>query len=260
MRRRAPINVWPAFADLMTVLAVCGLFTALALSQINSSQSDLLAKLRELEQKNHELEVELRAQREREADWSHRRKLLEQQVREAAMNEKMFKAIQEAQRIIDQVSSASGLSFGSDQSLQFGDDLVAFRLNETDPIWQADSRVRLQRFCSAVSDQLAGQGRFIVQVEGHTDSIGCPGDRNCNWAISSARAAKFVAFMHQESYCPGGYRLILRPIGFADTKPVRSGDPPTRRIAVRLVPNYDEIIKGLGSSTESSSGTSGGGM
>jgi flagellar motor protein MotB len=231
----------------MTVLAVCGLFAALALSQINSSQSDLLTRLRELEQKNRELEVELRTQRERETDWSRQRKLLEQQVREAAMNEKMFKAIQEAQRIIDRVSSISGLSFGSDQSLQFGDDLVAFRLNETDPIWQADSRDRLRRFCSAISDQLAGQGSFIVQVEGHTDSISCPGDRNCNWAISSERAAKFVAFMRQEGYCPGGDRLILRPVGFADTKPVRNGDSPTRRIAVRLVPNYDEIIRSFGS-------------
>lgn len=137
MRRRAPINVWPAFADLMTVLAVCGLFTALALSQINSSQSDLLAKMRDLEQKNQALEKQLRdlrqAQQEREEEWARKRKTLEQQVREAATNEKMFKAIQEAQRIIDNVSSASGLSSGSDQSLQFGDDLVAFRLNGTAP-------------------------------------------------------------------------------------------------------------------------------
>jgi flagellar motor protein MotB len=250
MRRRAPINVWPAFADLMTVLAVCGLFTALALSQINSSQSDLLAKLRELEQKNQDLEEQLRdlklAQQKRENDWVNKRKLLEQQVQEAAANEKMFKAIQEAQRLIDEVSVASGLSFGSDQSLQFGDDLVGFKLNSINPLWQADSRERLRRFCVSIASQLAEKRQFIVQVEGHTDSLECPGDRNCNWAISSGRAANFVAFMRREDYCPGGDLLTLRPVGFADTKPMRKGALSSRRIAVRLLPDYEAIINNLG--------------
>jgi flagellar motor protein MotB len=250
VRRRSPINVWPAFADLMTVLAVCGLFTALALSQANSSsKEDLLAKLRDSEQRREELEERLRQQKHeqerREDNWANERNKLQKQVREAARNEKMFQAIQEAQRIIDEVSVNSGLSFSSDQSLQFGDDLVSFKLNSTDPIWQADSRDRLRKFCMSISGPLAGRGQFIIQVEGHTDSKGCPGNRNCNWAISSGRAANFVAFMHQEAFCPGGDGLILRPVGFADTKPVRSGDPPTRRIAVRLLPDYERIISDL---------------
>jgi len=57
MKRRHLINVWPAFADLMTVLAVCGLFTTLAVSQINSSsKEELLAKIRDSEQRRQLLE------------------------------------------------------------------------------------------------------------------------------------------------------------------------------------------------------------
>jgi flagellar motor protein MotB len=250
MKRRHLINVWPAFADLMTVLAVCGLFTTLAVSKINSSsKEELLAKIRDSEQRRQLLEELLRKreqeQRSQERQWANERDNLQRQVREAARNEKMFRAIQEAQRLIDAVSTASGLSFSSDQSLQFGDDLVAFKLNSIDPIWQADSRDRLRKFCASISNQFAGGHQFVVQVEGHTDSIGCPGDRNCNWAISSGRAANFVAFMRRQEYCPGGDRLLLRPVGFADTKPVRTGAPPSRRIAVRLLPDYEAIISNL---------------
>lgn len=259
MRRRAPLNVWPAFADLMTVLAVCALFTTLALSQINSSQSDLLAKLWELERENQELELQVRdlkqAQQEREEDWARKSKIFERQVREAATNEKMFKAIQEAQRFIDAISQGSGLAFSPDQSLQFGDSLVSFDLNSVRPIWKADGRGRLWQFCRAISGQLAGlQGGasemrrlFVVQIEGHTDSTQCD-DPDCNWKLSSQRAATFLSFMRQEQYCPGLADLVLRPVGYADTRPI--GGKSTRRITVRLVPDYEGIIRSLGSPSE----------
>jgi len=254
MKRRHLINIWPAFADLMTVLAVVGLFTTLALSQASSSKEELLERLQKFEQRRQELEALLREreqeERNQEKRWARERSDLQTQVREAAKNEKMFRAIQEAQRIIDAVSASSGLAFSSDQSLQFGDDLVTFKLNSTDPIWQADGRERLHKFCTSISTLLASNRQFIVQVEGHTDSKGCPGDRNCNWAISSGRAANFVSFMHHEAYCPGGDKLILRPVGFADTRPLKNGDPPTRRIAVRLLPDYERIISDLGGGAE----------
>ncbi len=260
MRRRHLINVWPAFADLMTVLAVVALFTTLALSRsVTSEKDDLATRLRNLEQTRQSLEERIKLleqeRQSRESHWNQEREGLQRQVREAARNEKMFQAIQEAQRFIDDISRDSGLSFGEDQSLQFGDDLVTFHINSEIPIWKFDSRERLKRFCEAISLAMNQLGKtsmsakplFVVEVEGHADSTSCSGDPSCNWRISSGRAAAFVALMRQQQYCPGGRALALKPVGYADTKPTKGSGAPTRRIAVRLLPDYEGIIIGLSS-------------
>lgn len=249
MKRRHLINVWPAFADLMTVLAVVGLFTTLALSHSTAKDRDLAARVRELEQRLQDAE---RDRDTREQAWKQEREGLKQKAREAARNEKMFQAIQQAQQLIDGISKRSGLAFGADQSLQFGDDLVSFDLNDVKPIWKANSREQLRRFCAAISRELVQDSSnntvkpfFVVEVEGHTDSSQCPDEPNCNWRLSSARAAVLVSLMRQEAYCPGGASLSLRPVGYADTKPEGRSGTPTRRIAVRLVPDYEKIIARL---------------
>jgi outer membrane protein OmpA-like peptidoglycan-associated protein len=253
MKRRHLINVWPAFADLMTVLAVVGLFTTLALSHTTAKDMDLAARVRELEQQLRDAE---RDRNTRERAWNKERDGLTRQVREAARNEKMFQAIQQAQQLIDGISRRSGLAFGVDQSLQFGDDLVSFELNDVKPIWKADSREQLRRFCAAISGEIVQDSSnnpikpfFVVEVEGHTDSSQCPNEPNCNWRLSSARAAVLVSLMRQASYCPGGAGLSLRPVGYADTKPQGGDGAPTRRIAVRLVPDYEKIILSLSRGT-----------
>jgi flagellar motor protein MotB len=258
MRRRNSINIWPAFADLMTVLAVVGLFTALTLSRSSAvSEKDLVSRMRDLERTRQDLEKDLEAVKQehqaRETNWNQERKGLQQQVREAARNEKMFQAIQEAQRFIDDISHSSGLSFGEDQSLQFGDDLVSFSINGQVPIWKSDSRDRLRRFCEAISfamnrlnhASIGGKPLFVVEVEGHADSTSCSEEPSCNWRFSSGRAAAFVALMRQSGYCPGGNLLALKPVGYADTRPPRDSRTPTRRIAVRLLPDYESIISSL---------------
>ena len=210
MKRRRMINVWPAFADLMTVLAVVGLFTAAVMRQL------WIQEMAHLEEKIH--------------------------------NEEMFEAIQQVQKVIDEISQGENLAFGADQSLQFGDDLVEFDLNSVEPNWKnGDGAERLLRFCDLVSSKLKDHAElFTVHVEGHTDKEPCTRDPNCNWLISSARAAKFVAFIRNEEYCPGGGAWEMRPIGFADTKPFSPtlGSPAeaTRRIAVRIVPDYEKML------------------
>lgn len=252
MRRRSSINVWPAFADLMTVLAVGSLFVALAMSWDSRSGEELLARMRTLEVQNRELKSQLDKHRDflttKEAEWKKDREVLQQEVREAARNEQMFKAIQEAQKAIDAISETSGLKFGIDQSLEFGDDLVTFNLNSDRPIWRIHGKERLRRFCAAISEQVTERelsiGNFIVQVGGHSDSLKCPDEPHCNWRISSSRAASFLAFMKNPDYCPGGHLLVLQPVGFADTKSP-PGEMPTRRIAVRMVPNYERLARSL---------------
>jgi flagellar motor protein MotB len=261
MRRRRWFDVWPAYADLMTVLAVVGLFTTVALARQVPARHDLARQLRQLELRMRKLSADLAA-RDRELaalrtelarraqGYAASLEQLRGQVREAARNEQMFHAIQEAQGMVDQISTRSGLAFSADQSLEFGDDLVTFQTNSTEPIWRPDGRRRLLRFCQAISAQLGEAGEaasgsdalFVIEVEGHTDSAQCPGDPNCNWWISSGRAASFVAVMRQPATCPGGKRWNLRPIGYADTKPPAGSHLPSRRIAVRLTPNYRQII------------------
>ncbi|HVR10334.1 MAG TPA: hypothetical protein VMW75_19960 [Thermoanaerobaculia bacterium] len=261
MRRRRWFDVWPAYADLMTVLAVVGLFTTVALARQASARQEPARRLRELEPRMRQLSADLAA-RDRELaalrtelarrtqGYAASLERLRGQVREAARNEQMFHAIQEAQGLVDQISKRSGLTFSADQSLEFGDDLVTFQTNSTEPIWRQDGRRRLLRFCQAISAQLGGASAtasgsdslFVIEVEGHTDSAQCPGDPNCNWWISSGRAASFVAVMRQPATCPGGQRWNLRPIGYADTKPPAASHLPTRRIAVRLTPDYRQII------------------
>ena len=230
MKRRTPINVWPALTDLMIVLAVVSLFVVLRL----------------LETKDSFLRRELAYKTQIE--------VMEKELREKARNRQMFLAIQKAQKLIDEFTEGDRDAFEDDQSLQFGDDLVSYPINGVEPEWLADSREKLHDFCSELTAELSREEEniddlrqiFTIQVEGHTDSTTCPGDPHCNWWISSARAAVFVSLMKNDEICPGGRTWNLVPMGFADTRPPQSDGltaEPTRRIAVRIVPNYSALIK-----------------
>lgn len=247
MKRRRPLDVWPAYADLMTVLAVIGLLIGAGLLHRDrtsaETQERLGRRVADLETRHTE-------------DLAQLRRL----ARLAAANQKMSQAIAEAQRRIDEISQHSpGLRFSADQSLEFGNDLVTFETNGVEPNWLDGGRTQLRDFCLAISAALAREGgaaalgapaagsMFYIEVEGHTDSQPCKSkdDSSCNWFISSGRAAKFVEFMRRPDYCPGGAAFRLRPIGYADTRPPAPTLPPTRRIAVRLTPDYARIIAGL---------------
>lgn len=261
MRSRHRLTVWPAVADLMTVLAVIGLFGCLALLPHAREKSELVQRVRELQERNAELEdregdleVELAARRQEVEEAERRNRELEKEVREAARNREMFEAIQRAQAVVDRISSDARLRFEADQTLRFGDDLVEFAPSSFLPSWQPEGRAKLRTFCLELSRRLAARTEdgtelrelFTVQVEGHTDATGCPGDPHCNWWISAARAAVFVALMKQDAYCPGGAALNLHPVGYADTQPP-GGNPfasrqERRRISVRLIPDYRRII------------------
>ena len=217
MRRRRQINVWPAFADLMTVLAVVGLFSAIEMRQSWAEMSE---------------------------NWARERESYEEKIQ----NEELFDAVQQVQEVINEISKDASLDFGPDQSLHFGDDLVDFDRNSVEPQWKEDGAERLRRFCVLVSQGMKNHVQlFTVQVEGHTDDTQCSVDPNCNWWFSSNRATTFMEFMRSDEYCPGGRAWELRAIGYADTKPLPSAlgaaAKATRRIAVRLVPDYETILK-----------------
>ncbi len=264
MRRRRSLEVWPAYADLMTVLAVCGLFAAAALFKENKPTATdqdqrLSAAMERIVELQKQLESAQKALGEQRQANSRDVARLRQCAQDVARNQKMFDAIQVVQRQVDEVSQHSGLKFGADQSLEFGEDLVTFAQNEVIPTWQPDGRRRLQQFCAAVSAEL-GRSRvssgarpagspslssmFVIEVEGHTDGSRCPGDPHCNWPISSSRAANFAVVLHQPDFCPGGATWNVRPIGYADTRPPAPGSPE-RRITVRITPDYQRIVAEL---------------
>lgn len=258
MRRRRALSVWPAVADLMTVLAVCGLFGAITLLPHAEAKGDLLERIRRLEREAAELTAQLADRDEtiarQEEDRKRREAELAEERREAARNQQMFSAIQQAQELVDRISADESLRFEADQTLRFGDELVSFAPNSLEPRWRAAGRDTLRSFCESLSrhvNRSVTGGRdlrrlFTVQVEGHTDSTRCPGDPHCNWWISAGRAAVFVALMKQEEYCPGGSILDLHPVGYSDTRPPGGGQEAEsdemRRISVRLVPDYRRII------------------
>ena len=256
MIRRTPINVWPAIADLMTLLAVIQVPVIVALTAEGRALRARAEALR-IENDKHERTIgDLRAivaapPSPTTAPSSAPAPAAES--REAALNEAMFAAIQLAQRIVEAVGSETGLKANPDQSLQFGEDLVEFDLNGSEPRWKRDSRQRLRKFCERLAPHMRRtlpglglvRGLISVQVEGHTDSTQCPGNPSCNWWFSANRAVAFATQMRDPALCPGGDTWDLRPIGYADTRPLlsASGNSQTaRRVAVRLIPNYDSMI------------------
>lgn len=251
MRRRRHLDAWPAVADLMTVLAVLGLFTALAvvpaseplelLDRIHRQDEQIAAKTEELRQLR--AQVALAETRHAEA-----REECEGRLNEVVRNERMFHAIQRVQEIVDQISADQQLEFSDDQTLVFGEDLVEYEVNSTVPIFRPRARERLLRFCSALRDAtssadpnaVALRTIFTVEVRGHADDLACPGDPHCNWWVSASRAAHFVALMQQDEFCPSGHALAFKAVGLAN-----AGAPTERaerRIEVMLVPNYHSWV------------------
>lgn len=241
IRRRRAIEVWPAFADLMTILCVPGLFLALSLLAVMGE--DGIDSVQRLRAENA---------------------ILNRALHEQARNSAMFKAIQEVQQVIDSLASQSDLRFSSDQTLRFGDDLVTFELNSTRAEWKAGGQDKLSSFCEALQERLTGRRTelgelsklFSIEVEGHTDASYCSGDPTCNWILSNGRAVAFMSLMREESLCPGGSVLGLKPVGYADTQPelvpASSLRRATRRIALRIVPNYQAIIAAVNQTHDSS--------
>ncbi|MGA0616938.1 peptidoglycan -binding protein [Paracoccus sp. KR1-242] len=89
-----------------------------------------------------------------------------------------------------------------------------------------------------ISGEIPSQIDWIIRVDGHTDSqpLSGQGRYRDNWELSQARALSVVRYMIDDLGFPAN-RLL--PAGFADTRPVASGDSPeahaqNRRIELKL--------------------------
>ena len=251
MRSRRPYNPWPAIADTMMIVAI-GLASLLLK---NVDREDIEKSLRsENERLMSEVQT-IKPEKDRLA------KEVADLQRERAKNEDMFKAIQTSEELVQTLQSQLKLpkdSWGKDQSLRFGDDLIHFRSGDSNVIWQPGSRDLMRNFCSTLSELLDKPFKegapakrsefFTVIIEGHTDSVPCDNSDRCNWYLSGQRAAAVRAEMQKPSVCPGGAGWNLIPMAMAASKRlvVRDNDAASqlrnRRIELRVVPNYSEII------------------
>ena len=237
-------------ADSMMIIAlVLGAALVHLASKTDDSESLRLENAR-LKAENLELRTEVQRLN----------KIIEELQLERAKNADMFKAIQTSEELVQDLQSRLKLpksAWGNDQSLRFGDDLIHFRSGDSNVIWQPNGRELMRDFCSTLSELLDRPFKegspakrsefFTVIIEGHTDDLPCDGSDRCNWYLSGQRAAAVRAEMLKLSVCPGGSKWNLIPMAMAASKPqVPNVDAASRqrnrRIELRVVPNYSEII------------------
>ena len=250
MRSRRPHNPWPAMADSMMIIAlVLGAALVHLASQTDDSESLRLENTR-LKAENLELRTEVQRLN----------KTIEELQLERAKNADMFKAIQTSEQLVRGLQETLELpadAWGKDQSLRFGDDLIHFRSGDSNVVWQPNGRELMRNFCSTLSELLDRPFKegspakrsefFTVIIEGHADRQLCDGSDRCNWYLSGQRAASVRAEMLKPSVCPGGAGWNLIPMAMAASKPQvievdAASRQRNRRIELRVVPNYSEII------------------
>ncbi|RCW81365.1 peptidoglycan -binding protein [Paracoccus lutimaris] len=97
---------------------------------------------------------------------------------------------------------------------------------------------RVAGMLSQISGEIPPEIDWIIRVDGHTDSqpLSGQGRYRDNWELSQARALAVVRYMVDELGFPASR---LAPAGFADTRPVATGDSPdamarNRRIELKL--------------------------
>jgi hypothetical protein len=88
-------------------------------------------------------------------------------------------------------------------------------------------------------------GKYIIRVEGHTDSLPVRKTKPLykdNWGLSAARAASVIRYFNKQGNIPGER---LMGVFFSKYRPLETDDPKkgsakNRRVEIRLVPPYFE--------------------
>jgi flagellar motor protein MotB len=252
--RRRETNVWPAFADLMTALSVVGMglaFVMMAKSRQNEVAQQTLSYcetfLKGAELIPADSADAAEAAKAFAAKYAEREDELRRCVEATAMKD----AVELAENAMREVAAALGQEPSDDLSVPFGEDVVTFATNETRPSLTVEGRDKLKTLCETLKAALSRRSPTLgvplsklsmVFVEGHTDRHDCPRDPGCNWKVSADRASRFRVLMERPDLCPGGKDWNLVPLGLADSNK-RESDPLSRRIEIRVVPDYAEIVK-----------------
>ena len=114
-------------------------------------------------------------------------------------------------------------------------DDATVRLRISSEILFPSGQAQLSESGLAALDRLAGvigPSEHRIAVEGHTDDVPIQTERfPSNWELSTSRATSVVRHLVERGISPSR----LRAIGYADTRPIKSGGAPEARSANRRV-------------------------
>ncbi len=216
------LNFWPAYVDLMVVLAFTSLF---AFSVSEGDQST--------EEKYKEA--------------------FERCTKDVEKIEEYKKYSEKIMHTLEQKLKKDNITVKSScDSIILGDSVLSFGTREVAPIMSESQRDMFFGICRAIKASIDevenGRQSFEIVIEGHTDSV--PIHTGCfpsNWELSAARATNILRLMADQANCDMTYdRYSLKAIGYGETKPIEMITGPSernRRIEIKIVPNYEKIEK-----------------
>jgi len=174
------------------------------------------------------------------AEEKDRRLTLEEQARQKAEEEARDLARYRSEffgRLSEILSGREGVQVVGDRFVFQSEVLFAPGEATLSPAGQ-DQVARVARMLSEIADEIPPEIDWIIRVDGHTDStpLSGAGRYRDNWELSQARALAVVRYMIDRLGFPSNR---LAPAGFADTRPISSGNTPealasNRRIELKL--------------------------
>lgn len=235
--RRSIIDIWPAYADLFSTLAVLGIFASFFISE-KENRINKLNKEVELKQSAFE----------------------ELQTRCTKIN----KYFELAELVLEEVKAEIdhlGINvIRTADSLVLSENFIYFDRNDwSKPIFR-EGKVGEEKFLNLLEslkrsiEKKNARGKLIVYIEGHTDSSQFKTTQYTNWNLSSERASTIVNWIKSKNI-----DMDIIPIGLADTRPApfcnileneENKMACNRRIEIKISPNYSEIERTIQVSNE----------
>lgn len=209
-RHESRLNFWPAYVDLMVVLAIVGLISAAAAYKLSGSSN--IKKFVEV------------------------RKIVDEVIDNIHLELTKSK--------INIVEQADGIRI-PESILKFNSGEVKPIMDEnTKNIFQKIC-VSIKKSVDKIPD---GNKILCIVIEGHTDRqpIGIELSKYypTNWELSAARATYVLRMMSLPNYGLNPDHYQMRAIGFGYNQPVEKDEiisQENRRIEIKILPNYEKV-------------------
>lgn len=211
--RESRLNFWPAYVDLMVILAVVGLLAAAEYAPSGGRGEEVKLRMKYVQPRlMADAAVDnLRSELKREGI----------QVKEHA-----------------------------DGGIRIPESLLKFDSGSVIPKVDDEKKEIVRKICEAIKKSIDkidnGNEILVIQIEGHTDSqpIGPELMRYypTNWELSAARATGILRLM-SEDYGLDPAHYSIRALGLSDTVPIEKNfeSELNRRIEIKIMPDYERI-------------------
>lgn len=211
-RHESRLNFWPAYVDLMVVLAVVGLISAAGYKISLERGSSNIQK------------------------WITQRQKVDRVINN--LHQELTKSN------IHVIEQPDGV--------RLPESLLKFDSGKVKPIMDEYSENTFRKICLAIKNSFdkipGGNQDLIIVFEGHTDSQEIGPELAMyyptNWELSAARATYVLRIMSSSFYGLNPDYYQMRAIGFGDKQPIENGkiiSQANRRIEIKILPNYEKI-------------------